>query len=168
MSAMKTGVLAIYSHLDLLTDSIRSLRGKGHTDLVVYTPTPRHEIADAMEDKPSPVRRFTLLGALIGCTFGYVFASYTSLDWILPTSGKAIVSPQAFTVIAFELTILLGSICTIIGIIIFARLFRKRNLPYDERFTDDKFGIFLPCPQSEYEEMARILRDHGAEEIKHA
>ncbi|MCB1049127.1 MAG: DUF3341 domain-containing protein [Acidobacteria bacterium] len=167
MSAKKSGVLAVYSHFDVLLDAVKSLRSQGHTDLVVYSPTPRHEFAEVMEEKPSPVRLFTLLGGLTGCTFGYVFTSFTSLDWILPTSGKAIVSPQAFTVIAFELTILFGSIMTIVGISIFSKLFRKRDMPYDERFTDDKFGIFLPCESSSYDEMSRLLRENGAEEISH-
>ncbi len=168
MSQKVTGVLGVFSYMDELIDAIKHFRGEGHKDLVVYTPTPRHEISDAMEEKPSPVRKFTLIGGFTGCTIGYLFTSFVSLDWILPTSGKAIVAPQAFTVIAFELTILFGSIFTIFGIALFSRMFRKRNLPYDERFTEDKFGVFLPCEEEDYDKFSSELRAKGAEETSHA
>lgn len=168
MKTTDSGVLGIFGHMDVLIDAIKKFRSEGRSDFSVYTPCPRHEIADAMEDKVSPVRLWTLIGGLTGCTTGYLFTSFVSLDWILPTSGKAIVSLQAYTVIAFELTILFGSIFTILGIIYNARLFRKRAMLYDDRFTDDKFGIFVPCQSADYERLSQELRENGAEEVKHA
>ena len=160
------GVLGIFSHMDTLIHGIEHLKGLGRDNLKVYSPAPFHDIDHALDEPVSPVRRFTLAGALTGCTFGYVFTSLSSLDWILPTSGKAIVSPIAFTVIAFELTILFGSIFTLFGIILNAGLFRKRKHIYDDRFTDDKFGIFIPCTDTEYAKYSEILSGLGAEEVK--
>ncbi|MCB1044155.1 MAG: DUF3341 domain-containing protein [Acidobacteria bacterium] len=165
MKATVSGVLGIFSHMDVLIEAITKFRGEGRTDITVYTPTPRHELAHAMEEKVSPVRLWTLIGGLTGCTTGYLFTSFVSLDWILPTSGKAVVSLQAYTVIAFELTILFGSIFTIMGIINHARMFRKRTLPYDDRFTEDKFGIFVPCGEGDYDSVSSTMRDRGAEEV---
>jgi len=169
MSKTKPGVLGIFSHMDDLIDGINHFKSKGvERNLKVYSPAPLHQVEDTLAEPTSPVRRFTLLGGLTGATFGYVFTSFTSLDWILPTSGKPIVSPVAFTVIAFELTVLFGSIFTLFGIILNAKLFRKREGLYDDRFTDDKFGIWVPCPASEHEEMDRVLKELGAEEVKYA
>ena len=169
MSDQTPGVLGIFTHMDDLIDGINHFKEQGkERSLRVYSPAPLHQIEHALDEPVSPVRRFTLFGALTGATFGYVFTTFTSLDWILPTSGKPIVAPIAFTVIAFELTILFGSIFTLFGIILNSKLFRKRKLIYDDRFTDDKFGIFVPCPTSEHEAMAKVLSDFGAEEVKRA
>ena len=168
MSANNPGVLAIFSHMDSLIKGIHHLKDQGKDNLKVYSPAPLHPIEDALGEKVSPVRRFTLFGALLGCSFGYLFTSFTSLDWILPTSGKPIVSLVAYTVIAFELTILFGAIFTLVGIILNAKLFSKRKVIYDDRFTDDKFGIFVPCSHSDYDTISKMLTEQGAEEIKHA
>jgi len=169
MSQTTPGVLGIYSHLDTLIEAVHHLRRTGREGkFKVFSPAPLHQIDHALEEKTSPVRRFTLFGGLLGCTTGYAFTSFTSLDWILPTSGKAIVSPVAFTVIAFELTILFGSIFTLLGIILNAKLFRKRPTLYDERFTEDKFGIFVYCNESDYDSVSQELTEQGAEEVKSA
>lgn len=162
------GVLGIYSHMDTLIDAIHHFKERGRDDIKVHSPCPHHDLDHALDEPVSPVRRFTLLGGLTGCTFGFVFTSFASLDWILPTSGKPVVAPLAFTVVAFELTILFGSLFTLLGIILNAKLFRKRTTLYDDRFTDDKFGIFIPCSKSEYDAMSKELTENGAEEVKHA
>lgn len=163
-----SGVLGIFSHMDTTIEAIHEFKKQGRKDLKVYSPCPRHELEHALDEGVSPVRRFTLAGGLTGATFGYLFTSLASLDWILPTSGKAIVAPVAFTVIAFELTILFGAVFTLFGIILNAKLFRKREVIYDDRFTDDKFGIFVPCSSSEFDKVRGILSENGAEEVKHA
>ena len=166
MSNNIPGVLGIFSHMDTLIAAIKHFKGKGRDDFKVYSPAPRHEIEHALDEKTSSVRLFTLFGGLTGCTFGYIFTSFTALDWILPTSGKPVVSPVAFTVIAFELTILFGSIFTLIGIVVNGRLFSKRKTLYDDRFTDDKFGIFIPCGEGEFETWQSELSGQGAEEVR--
>lgn len=162
------GVLGIFSHLDTLIDGIHHFQKQGRKQLKVFSPAPLHQIEHALDEGVSPVRRFTLAGGLLGASFGYLFTSFVSLDWILPTSGKPIVSLVAYTVIAFELTILFGSIFTLFGIVLNSKLFRKRKTLYDDRFTDDKFGIFIPCGKSDYEGISQALKECGAEEVKHA
>ena len=162
------GVLGIFSHMDTLIEGIQHFKSQGRKELKVFSPAPLHQIEHALDEEVSPVRRFTLFGGLLGASFGYLFTSFVSLDWILPTSGKPIVSLVAYTVIAFELTILFGSIFTLFGIILNAKLFRKRKTLYDDRFTDDKFGIFIPCAQSDYDKISKDLTQCGAEEVQHA
>lgn len=162
------GVLGVFSHIDTTINGVNGLKAQGKENLKVYSPAPFHELEDALDEPVSPVRLFTLIGGLLGCSFGYLFTSFSSLDWILPTSGKPVVSLVAFTVIAFELTILFASIFTMAGVFINAKLVRKRDTLYDERFTEDKFGIFVPCPKSDYEKVTQILRENGAEEVTSA
>jgi len=163
-----TGVMGVFGHMDSLNGAIKHLKASGRSDMEVFMPCPRHEIADTLAEKKSPVRMLTLLGGMAGVSTGYLFTSFASLDWILPTSGKAVVSLQAYTIPAFELTVLFGSILTITGMILFGKLARPSALPYDERFTDDKFGIFVPCEASEFETYESALKENGAEEVTRA
>jgi hypothetical protein len=46
--------------------------------VTVYSPTPRHEIEEALERPESPVRIFTLMGAFAGSAAGTALAVWTS------------------------------------------------------------------------------------------
>ncbi|PIE90313.1 MAG: hypothetical protein CR997_06905 [Acidobacteria bacterium] len=164
----KNGVLGVFAHMDSLNAAIKYLKAAGRDDLSVYAPCPRHEISDTLAEKKSNVRFLTAIGGTLGVTIGYLFPSFVSLDWILPTSGKEIVALPAFTIPAFELTVLFGSICTIAAIILLGRLVRDDGALYDERFSDDKFGIFVPCETSEYDKFEKALFENGAEEVTRA
>ena len=61
----------------------------------------------------SPVRLFTLIGGLTGCTAGFAMTIWMSYDWPVLVGGKAIASIPPYVVIAFELTILLGALSTV-------------------------------------------------------
>ena len=80
------------------------------SQLTVYSPTPRHELEEALETQESPVRIFTLVGAFTGTAAGTALATWASIDWPLVVGGKEIISLPAFSVIMFELTILLGAL----------------------------------------------------------
>ena len=72
------GVLGAFRELDAAVSAIEALKEKNVGAIRVYTPTPRHELEEAMGAPPSPVRRFTLIGGLLGVTFGYWIAIWTS------------------------------------------------------------------------------------------
>ena len=114
MSKASTGVLGVFPHLDTATAAIRRLRKEGF-DLTVYSPTPRHEVEEALGTKESPVRIFTLVGAFTGTAAGTALATWASIDWPLIVGGKEIISLPAFSVIMFELTILLASFTSLLG-----------------------------------------------------
>jgi len=70
-------------------------------------------------------------------------------------------------IIIFECMVLIGGLSTFLGLIINSRL-RKNVSPkfYDERFSNDKFGILINCFPSQIEQVESILKDYGSEEIK--
>ena len=63
--------------------------------------------------------------------------------------------------------ILIGGLSTFLGLIINSRL-RKNVDPihYDDRFSNDKFGILVTCDNDDFEQVEHILRDFGSEELK--
>ena len=52
-------------------------------------------------------------------------------------------------VIGFELTILIGSLATVAGIIILSMRKSLKGRPYSPRFSDDRIGIFVPCSDAD-------------------
>lgn len=168
MAQRPGGVLAIFKYLDHLTDAMEKARSRpdfaGHE---VFSPTSYHEIEHAAGFGASNVRWFTLVGALTGTATGFLLSLYLDWDWPLIVGGKSpgVYSMPAFVIIGFELTILFGGIATIIGILCTCRLPNPKQRILDPRFTDDRFGIFVPHATKDGEQ-ARMLKDAGAEEIR--
>ncbi|MBA2626950.1 MAG: DUF3341 domain-containing protein [Gemmatimonadales bacterium] len=162
------GVLASFEHIDSATDAIRALRNGGHRDLTVYSATPNHELEEALGHTSSPVRLFTLIGALTGCTAGFAMTIWMSRDWPLLVGGKPIASIPPYVVIAFELTILLGALSTLFGVAFLSLLKAGRKIAFDPRFTDDRIGVFVAARSNQSAAVERVLRDAGAVEVTHA
>jgi Protein of unknown function (DUF3341) len=161
------GMLASFAHVDAAVDAIRGLRAMGHRNLVVYTAAPNHEIEEALSHRVSPVRLFTLIGGLTGCAAGFGMTIWMSYDWPVLVGGKPIASIPPYVVIAFELTILLGALSTVVAVALFSVLMEKRGAAYDPRFSDDQIGIFVPATGDQVTPVENLLRSAGAVEVRH-
>ena len=161
------GLVASFIHVDAAVVAIRALRAKGYRNLVVYTPAPNHEIEEALEHGVSPVRLFTLIGGLTGCTAGFAMTIWMSYDWPLVVGGKTIASIPPYVVIGFELTILMGALSTVAAVALFSVLMGKRGTPYDPRFSDDMIGVYVPTTHEQLGPIEQLLRSAGAAEVRH-
>lgn len=166
MSASKPGILGIFSYLDDLLKALKHLKASGIPVHTVFSPTPRHEIQEVLDLKPSPVRFFTLFGGSLGVAGGISLASYAHLQWEFVTSGKPVLAWLPFVVVGFEFTILFGVLFTLASLLFKSRLPNLR-LPdyYDPRFSGDRFGIFISGGDEDRERTRRILKENGAEEV---
>ncbi len=163
----KQGVLGIFSYVDVTVNTVKKLKREGFKNLRVFSPVPNHEIEHVMDEPESIVRFFTLFGAMLGAACGVGFTVLTSTDWPIQVSAKPIVSLPPYMVIIFELTILIGALSTLIGLLVNSRL--RRNAPrsmYDPRFSEDKFGVMVACSKDKVGKVEEILNSQGAEEIK--
>ncbi len=125
--------------LEKLEDLIKS--GVPQKRIDTFTPYPVHEAEELLDRSQSPVRFFTGAGAVVGCVAGFAFTIYTVLSWPLITGGKEIVSVNAFIVIAYELTILLGGLAAFAGFLFMTRLPVFKNVLSDEVEFSRKFEI---------------------------
>ena len=162
------GVLAAFEHVDAATDAIRSLRARGIRDLTVYTSHPNHEVEEACGHTNSPVRLFTLLGGLTGCTAGFAMTIWMSRDWPILVGGKAIAAIPPYVVIAFEMTILMGALLTLFSVAFLSLLKAGRRIAYDPRFSDDRIGVFVATRGTDAAAVEQFLRDAGAVEVNRA
>ena len=90
--------------------------------LDVITPIPVPQTETILKMKHSPLRFFTLAGALTGLISGFGLTIFTVLDWPIITGGKPLISLPPFIIIAFALTILFGSLASFAGFLILGRL----------------------------------------------
>jgi molybdopterin-containing oxidoreductase family membrane subunit len=171
MRAPFKGIWASFAHVDEAAAVVHRLQHEGRK-YSVLSPCPRHEFYDAMGRPQSRLPWITLVFGGLGIFFGYGFPSWTALDWVLPVSQKPIVGIPAFTIIAFELMVLLGGISTALASVLFGHLelFRQR-LPASSRFkgygrfSNDRFGIVVSCEEGEATSMETLMREHSAEEV---
>ncbi|HET6681335.1 MAG TPA: DUF3341 domain-containing protein [Gemmatimonadaceae bacterium] len=161
------GILAAFRELDAAVDAIEELKTQQHTDVTVYTPTPRHEIEHAVDPVLSPVRRYTLIGGLCGAVFGYWIAIWTSEYWPLVVGGKAIASWIPYTIICFEVMVLVGALSTVAGMFIHSRIPKiTQTIGFDPRFSNGDFGIFVDTVPERIALAEETLRKHGALEVR--
>lgn len=159
--------LGVFREVDTAVRAIENLRAAGMTDLESYSPLPNHELEHALHRPQSPVRLFTLVGALTGAATGFALAIWTSLDWPLITGGKPIVSLPPFVIPAFELTILFGALATVVGLFINARLGPGgKGFAYDPSFSAGSFGVLVDAPAGKAKDARRILEEAGAADVQ--
>jgi hypothetical protein len=111
---------------------------------------------------------FTLIGGLTGCAAGFAMTIWMSLDWPIMVGGKPFGSIPPYTVLAFELTILFGAMFTVAGMLILSFLKPTTNLMYDEKFSDDQIGIFVPCGSDRYAAVEEVMKQAGSVAVRHA
>jgi Protein of unknown function (DUF3341) len=161
------GVLGVFRELDSAVEAITELRQQKPGSITVYTPTPRHELEHAMAHGPSVVRRFTLIGGLLGVTFGYWIAIWVSEYWPIVVGGKPIPSWVPYTIIGFEVMVLFGSLATVFGMFAVARVPKlMMTVGYDPRFSAGDYGIWVECPPDREAQVTEVLRANGAVEVR--
>jgi len=165
-----TRVKGMYAHLDCLMTGVDRLKKAGYRGFDVLAPLPRHEILDMYsEGRPSPVRWWTLTGAITGITCGFLLTSLTATQWnMINPGGKPTVSLLPYAVIMFECTILIGALFTMAGLLFHCGLpsWGLDDSLKDPRASDDKFGIvFTRANPADVEKIQDILRGSGAIEV---
>jgi len=159
-------VLGVFRQPLHLARAAEVLRGRGYTDLEIFSPVPSHEIDHAIDEKPSRVRIFTLIGGLTGVVTGYAMTIWMAYDWPIMLGGKPFASIPPYTIIAFELTILFGGLMTALGLFAVGRLPKIRLHPaYHRRFSAEDFALLVECRERDVSEIDGLLRDHRALEV---
>ena len=159
-------VLGVFERPDQVAEVATRLRARGYTDLETYSPAPFAEVDDAVIEKPSRVRLFTLIGGLTGVVTGYAMTIWMANDWPIMVGGKPFSSIPPYTIIGFELTILFGGLMTALGLFLVGRIpSYGSDRAYDRRFSAEEFGVAVRCPDRDVSEVDALLRGHGAAEV---
>ena len=160
-------VLGVLTTPDRTVSAVRSLKDSGFSDMEVYSPVPSHEIEEVIGRGPSGVRLWTLIGGLTGVSLGYLMTIWMSYDWPLVIGGKPFASIPAYTVIAFELTILIGGVLTVLGLVTHGMVLTAGHKPaYRPSFSNDEFGCVVRCHVDQVPRVQELLRSAGCTEVR--
>jgi ActD protein len=160
-------VLGVLTSPGDTASAVTELKHAGFDKLEVYSPVPSHEIEHALDRGPSIVRLFTLVGCLTGVTFAYFMQIWVAYDWPLVVGGKPFAAVAAYTIIGFELNILLGGILSLLGLLFFGFfLTRKGHEAYQPSFSGDQFGCVVICHADQVSRAQELLRRAGSTEVR--
>ena len=159
-------LLGVFEQPDHIAHAARTLRDRGYGKIETFSPAPFAEVDDALIDKPSPVRLYTLIGGLVGVVTGYALTIWMANDWQIMLGGKPFSSIPPYTIIAFELMILFGGLMTALGLLVVGGLPRAKMDPAsDARVSAESFGLAVSCRDRDVAEIDGLMRDHQAMEV---
>jgi hypothetical protein len=164
---MAQGVLGSFHHIDSAVHAIEDLNRARLGEVTVFSPTPRHEFEHVLNRPKSAVRKITLAFGLAGVTFGYWIAVWISDYWPIVVGGKPVAAWVPYTIIGFEVMVLVGGLATVFGMFALSRIPRlTMTVGYDERFSGGHFGVWVDTTPDRADEAVKLLEKHGAEEVR--
>lgn len=144
------GVMAEFESPTSLVNAARSARENGYRKLDAYSPFPIEELSDALHLPTNRLPLIVLVGGLLGGIGGYLLQYYvTVLYFPINVAGRPLHSWPAYIVITFEMTILLGSLACVLGLLALCGL----PMPYHPVFNSPRFAMasrnrFFLCIES--------------------
>lgn len=136
-------------------------------DVTTKSPIEHPEIEEILGERSAPVPYFTIVGAIFGMIFGFLFlASAQATFLVQPQGGKPVIPLPSNIVLTYEMLILFGVIFTLIGFLTSARMFTKRAGVYSEKVGVDQIGIVLEVDDKTLESVKRFFKSHDVVEIR--
>jgi hypothetical protein len=167
------GILAEFDTPAQLMHACERVRDAGYAKWDAHSPFPVHGLDTAMGLPNSKLPWITLVLALTGTALAFTLQWWTSaVDYKFIISGKPFMSWPAFVPVTFEVTILLGALGTVFGMLglnklpqYYHSLFRSQRF---ERATDDKFFISIEAadPLFNRKQTLQFLEECGAVHIE--
>lgn len=160
-------ILGVYDSAAKAAAAATAIQQAQQGDVTTYSPTADPLLVDSRTVRSSPIRLFTLFGALVGGAIGIALPVFTMLDLPLMVGGKPTISVPPVVIIAFELSMLCAALGGFLGFLVFGRLPRVETGPvFDQRCTDDRFGIVVTCSEGDGNVVRANLERAGAEEVR--
>lgn len=166
-------ITALFDTPDEIIHAAHETSRAGYTRYDVNTPYPVHGMDRAMKLKPTRLGVFSLAFGILGALSAVLFMSWASLvDYPLVIGGKPFWSWPAFVPVAFEVTVLLVAVLTVVTMIVLYFKFPNNShplhdTPYMKRVSSDKFGISIQAddPNFNEREVTAFLKKLGGKEI---
>jgi mono/diheme cytochrome c family protein len=166
-------ITALFKTADEIIHAAEETARAGYTRFDVHTPYPVHGMDRAMRLKPSKLGFFALAFGLLGAVGGVGFMTWVTLvDYPLVIGGKPFWSWPAFVPVAFEITVLLASVLSVVSMIILYFKFPNTSHPlhdtaYMKRVSLDSFGISIQAddPKFDEQEVTAFLKRVGGQDV---
>jgi hypothetical protein len=167
------GIIAEFETPAAIMHAAEKVRDSGFRKWDVFTPYPVHGMDKAMGLKNSRVGWFSFLGGVTGYTCGMLMIWWmNAVDYPIVIGGKPMFSPFGAFPPCYELTILLGSFGSLLGMLFLNRLPRLHHpLLKHRRFalaTHDRFFLVIETGDPKYSETEtrKLLESTGSTRIE--
>jgi hypothetical protein len=161
---MSVLISGCFPYRDRLLSAIKRIKEAGIPISSARLPVPDHEVLEALDLKSSKVGLVTLVGGIVGMLVGFFGPAIAHLHWGLILGGKPVFAVPPFVITGFELTILFGATATLAGLLIMARMVRKKpEEPYDARVSEDHYLLIIEASEGQAAQAKSILEEEGAE-----
>lgn len=167
-------VAGLFNTPDEIIHAAQKVHAAGYNKFDVNTPYPVHGMDRAMGLRPSRIAYVALVLGLAGLAFAFLFMSWVGIiDYPMIIGGKPLFAPPAFVPITFEVTVLLASVGTVLGMFFF--FFKLPNYSHPLHDTDyikavstDKYGISIQANDKKFSENEahKLLTELGAYDVK--
>ncbi len=167
-------VAALFDTPDAIIHAAEETAKAGYTRFDVNTPYPVHGMDKAMRLRPTRLGFFALAYGLLGALGAVGFMTWVTLvDYPLVIGGKPFWSWPAFVPVAFEITVLMASVLTVLTMIVLYFKFPNTahpllDTPYMKRVSSDRFGLYIQAADPKFDERSvrQFLQSLGASEIE--
>jgi hypothetical protein len=132
------GLMAEFLNSEELLVAARRVYQDGYRRLDAYSPIPVEGLAEAIGFHRTGVPLIVLIGGLIGCLGGFSMQYWIAvLDYPINVGGRPLFSWPSFIPVTFELTILIGGLSAVIGMLVLNGL----PMPYHPVFNVPRFDL---------------------------
>lgn len=152
------GISAIFKTPDEIIKAAKKTAEAGYKKFDTHSPYPVHGMERAMKLKPSKLGFITLVFGLTGAALALLLMYWTmSVDYPMIIGGKPFFALPAFIPVTFEVTVLLATLSTVIGMITFFFRFPENDHPlhdteYMKKVSRDHFGLVIESSDKNFDE----------------
>ena len=173
-TAKTYGMLAEFGNPAELYHACEKVRDAGFQNWDAHTPFPVHGLEEAMGVGRSRVPWISLVCGLLGGTI----PAFALQVWVATVgsqqviSGKPMLSWQAFVPVTFEVSVLMGAVGALVGMLFINRLPQLYHSLFHseafERFSDDKFFISIESrdPKFDADGTMEFLKGIGSSHVE--
>ncbi len=167
----KSHILALFNDFEAAARAIAALResslkGFKMRDVTLKSPIDHPECAAELGPRPVYIQIFSLIGAVLGSSLGFLAISAAQASFLRQQRGWFPIVPiPPNMVITYELFILTSVFFTIIACYVVFALHHQKNVLYNTAISVDKIGILVAADPVAISGIKDIFNRHHALEI---
>jgi hypothetical protein len=167
----KSYILALFNDFEAAARAIAALResslkGFKMQDVTLKSPIDHPECAAELGYRPVYIQIFSLMGAVLGSSLGFLAISSAQANFLRQARGGFPIVPiPPNMVITYELFILTSVFFTIIACYVVFVLHHQKNVLYNVAISVDKIGILVKAEPIAITGIKDIFTRHHALEI---
>lgn len=155
------GLLAEYATAGGVLAAARRAYQAGYRNMDAYAPYAVEGLAECVGQTRSRVPFVVFVGSLVGAAVGFLMQYYTmAIDYPMNSGGRPLNSWPAFIPITFEVTILVGALSALFGMIFLNGLPRPHHpllgVARFERASQDRFFLCIEATDPKYDERTTL------------